>query len=108
MILSFFIALQYEKIDKGKLAKLDFLKVKELDPNNIQASQGLYRVNQYLPKEEVKAKPVIILSDELKRLEGMKEKGNEIFRKSIRRSTIYNLKFQSDIIIPILYIIIIK
>ena len=43
--------MQYEKIEKLKLAKNDFLKVKELDPSNLKASQGLHRVNQLLPKE---------------------------------------------------------
>lgn len=53
-----FKALQYEKIDKEKKAKEDYLEVKRIDPNNMKASEGLYRLREVKITEPVAPKIV--------------------------------------------------
>ena len=43
--------LAYEKLDKLKLAKEDMTKVKEMQPDNLDASKALYRINAGLEQE---------------------------------------------------------
>mmetsp|Transcript_8325 Transcript_8325/g.9690 ORF Transcript_8325/g.9690 Transcript_8325/m.9690 type:complete len:251 (-) Transcript_8325:102-854(-) len=40
--------LSYERLDKVKLAMADYKKIKELDPSNMQASQGITRCQKAL------------------------------------------------------------
>ncbi|CAD8110823.1 unnamed protein product [Paramecium primaurelia] len=42
----------YERLDKVVLSKLDFLRVKDLDPGNLQASQALDRLSKIMSQEE--------------------------------------------------------
>ncbi|CAK62777.1 unnamed protein product (macronuclear) [Paramecium tetraurelia] len=42
----------YERLDKVVLSKLDFLRVKDLDPGNQQASQALHRLSKIMSQEE--------------------------------------------------------
>ncbi|KAM3143964.1 hypothetical protein pb186bvf_004015 [Paramecium bursaria] len=45
-------ALAYEHMEKLSLSKQDFYKVKELDPGNLQASQGLSRLQKIMNEDE--------------------------------------------------------
>jgi len=44
----------YERIEKNIEARRDFISVKELDPMNKQASEGLSRVLKQLSPNEIK------------------------------------------------------
>lgn len=80
--------MQYEKIDKGKNSKEDYLEVKKIDPNNMKASEGLYRLREVkleekFVKTEEATPPKVDLNEKLKELEVKKEKANDYFRKSL-------------------------
>lgn len=43
--------LAYEHTENLKQARMDFKRVKMLDPSNLQSSQGLHRVTPHLPAD---------------------------------------------------------
>jgi len=45
-------AYAYEEKDKLKYAKRDFVAIKKLEPGNMDASRGLYRISQALSHNE--------------------------------------------------------
>ncbi len=47
----------YEGIERYRSARNDFVSVKELDPSNMQASQGLQRVSDHVSLEKEQPKP---------------------------------------------------
>ena len=71
----------YEGIDKLKLAKEDWTKVKEMQPDNIDASKALVRIQQAIQKDDAQRK-LDVIGEALKGLEEFKKKGNEFYKNS--------------------------
>ena len=70
-----------EGIDKLKLAKQDWTKVKELHPDNIDASKALGRIQGALKQDEAQ-KVLNSVGEALRNLEEYKKRGNEFFKAS--------------------------
>lgn len=66
----------YEKLDKLRLSKSDYGLVKELNPGNKQASEGLHRISKLLRDEEPGTQNKSEI-EELKRRENQNSRGNE-------------------------------
>jgi tetratricopeptide (TPR) repeat protein len=72
----------YEQVDRLKLAKEDWSKVKELHPENIDASKALARITSALQADDAQRK-VDVVGEALRGLEEYKTKGNDLFKASI-------------------------
>jgi tetratricopeptide (TPR) repeat protein len=71
-----------EEIDKMKNAKADWLKVKEMQPDNIDASKALSRINSILAKDSIQEKSEEI-GKNVRVLDEQKKKGNEFYKNSM-------------------------
>lgn len=86
------LGLAYEKLDKLRLARNDYVEVKHLNPGNKQASEGLHRVDKLLIQEdpamankkeleEIQMKKnVSAKADLLEELEKEKNAANQLFK----------------------------
>lgn len=75
-------AFAYESIDKIKLAKADWISVKELHPGNLDASKALGRISNALFEDEAQKK-LDVIGEAVCGLEERKKKGNEFYKASI-------------------------
>ena len=77
-------ALSSENLERVQAAKADMIKVKELDPSNMQASQALQRYAQHLNHEGEKQAVSKAANTQsiVARAEQMKNVGNSLFKKS--------------------------
>lgn len=75
-------AFAYEEIDKMKLSKEDWLKVKEMQPGNIDASKALTRIQNALNKDKIQEKAEEV-GIQIRKLDDCKKKGNEFYKASI-------------------------
>jgi tetratricopeptide (TPR) repeat protein len=74
-------AYAYEEIDKMKLSKEDWLKVKEMQPGNIDASKALTRIQNALNKDKIQEKAEEV-GLQMRKLDECKKKGNEFYKAS--------------------------
>ena len=72
----------YEAVDKLKLAKEDWTKVKELQPDNINATKALGRVSSAMEKDEAQKK-IDMVGETIRGLEEYKKRGNEFYKASM-------------------------
>ncbi len=70
-----------EAVDKVKQAKVDWLKVKELQPDNIDATKALQRIESALKQDETQRK-LDSLGEAIRGLEEFKKHGNEAYKAS--------------------------
>lgn len=75
-------AYAYESIDKIKLAKADWISVKELQPGNIDASRALGRISSALFEDEAQKK-LDSIGEAVRGLEESKKRGNEYYKASM-------------------------
>lgn len=74
-------AFAYESIDKLKKAKDDWVKVKELQPGNLDAAKGLSRIASALQEDEAQ-KFLDSVGEAVRGLEEYKKRGNELYKAS--------------------------
>jgi len=74
-------AYAYEGIDKVKLAKEDWTKVKEMQSDNTDATKALTRIQQAIQKDDAQRK-MDSVGEALRGLEEFKKKGNEFYKNS--------------------------
>jgi tetratricopeptide (TPR) repeat protein len=71
----------HEAVDKLKLAKEDWTKVKEMEPGNIDASKALARIQMALQKDSAQ-RVVDSVGENIRKLDQFKLKGNEFYKAS--------------------------
>ena len=74
-------AYAYEAIDRIKKAKNDWIKVKELQPDNFDASKALTRISSALKEDEAQKK-IDAVGEVVRGLEEYKKKGNDFYKAS--------------------------
>jgi tetratricopeptide (TPR) repeat protein len=74
--------LAYEQIEKFELAKQDMMKVKVLQPSNMDASRALSRINKAISSLDIEKKAGSMSAEKLnEQLNTIKEAGNAVFKK---------------------------
>ena len=74
-------AYAYEAVDKLKVAKEDWTKVKELEPGDIDASKALARIQSAIQKDSVQRVADGIVEN-MRKLDQFKLRGNEFYKAS--------------------------
>lgn len=74
-------AYAHEDVDKIKLAREDWIKVKEMQPGNIDASKALTRIEVAITKDNAQ-RVSDTLGEALKSLDDFKKRGNDLFKAS--------------------------
>jgi tetratricopeptide (TPR) repeat protein len=74
-------AFAYEAVDRLSKAKADWIKVKEIQPGNFDASKALTRIAHALHEDDVQKK-LDTIGESIRGLEEYKEKGNKFYKAS--------------------------